>query len=89
MMTIIPLFDNILLKSVEDSKLSESGLILPDTIDVKTELCEVVSVGSDISSVKKGDLVIVKKYNVDQLEIEGDELEFAREEDLLAICRKE
>ena len=88
-MTIIPLFDNILLKSVEDSKLSESGLILPDTIDVKTELCEVVSVGSDISSVKKGDLVIVKKYNVDQLEIEGDELEFAREEDLLAICRKE
>ena len=102
---IKPLSDHILLEPVREEK-KRGGIILPDTVDKeRPERGKVIAVGpgkwinSPIGEgkrvpieVKKGQVVLFKKYGPDEIKIPagrtgGDDKEYliAREEDILAV----
>ena len=93
-MKIQPLSDHILLEPLRSEK-KKGGIILPDTIDKeRPEKAKVVAVGPGKLNkdgkrvpveVKKGQVVLFKKYGPDEIKIDDTEYLIAREEDILAV----
>src|SRR3990172_8076214 len=97
-MKVQPLSDHILLEPMREER-KRGGIILPDTVDKeRPEKGKVVAVGSGrwISSLtgegkrvpielKKGQIVLFKKYGPDEIKVDDKEYLIAREEDILAI----
>jgi len=91
---IKPLSDHILLEPVREEK-KRGGIILPDTVDKeRPEKGKVVAVGPGkldkdgkrvAMEVKKGQMVLFKKYGPDEIKIDNKEYLIAREEDILAV----
>src|SRR3989338_10199171 len=98
---IKPLSDHILLEPVREEK-KRGGIILPDTVDKeRPEKGKVVAVGPGkldkdgkrvAMEVKKGQMVLFKKYGPDEIKIPagrtgGDDKEYliGREGDILAV----
>ena len=98
---IKPLSDHLLLEPLREEK-RKGGIILPDTVDKeRPEKAKVVAVGPGKFDkdgkrvpleVKKGQVVLFKKYGPDEIKIPagrtgGDDKEYliAREEDILAV----
>jgi len=95
-MKIKPLADHILLEGVETK--TASGLIIPEgTEKEKPEQGKVVAVGSGKLDdngkripleVKKGDIVLFKKYGPDEVKVDNKNYLIAKEEDILAIIEE-
>ena len=93
-MSIKPLSDHILLEPVRDEK-KRGGIILPDTVDKeRPEKGKVIAVGPGkldkdgkrvALEVKKGQVVLFKKYGPDEIKVNDKEYLIAREEDILAV----
>lgn len=94
-MKLKPLGDHVLVKPVEEDKMTKAGIVLPDTAE-KDELKqgEVIAVGPGkvlengmraSMSVKAGDRVVMKKYGADEVKIEGADYLVAEESDIIAI----
>ena len=91
---IKPLSDHILLEPVREEK-KKGGIILPDTVNKeRPEKAKVVAVGPGKLNkdgkrvpieVKKGQVVLFKKYGPDEIKIDDKEYLIAREEDILAV----
>jgi chaperonin GroES len=90
-----PLFDRVLVEPISEDKVTQVGIILPDTAEKeKAEKGKVIAVGEGRLlengtrapiSVKVGDIVIFKKYSPDEVK-EGDkEYLILSESDILAI----
>ncbi len=94
-MKLKPLFNNVIVKPLKDEKVTESGIILPDTVDKeKPEKGEIIAVGSgkvlengQVSkmSVKVGDQVMFKKYSPDEVKVDGQDYLVLSESDIIAI----
>lgn len=94
-MNIKPLGNNVVLKPAAKEEITASGIVLPDTVDKeRPEKGEVVAVGpgkildngqTAAMSVKKGDVVMFKKYSPDELKIDNQEYLVISENDILAI----
>jgi len=94
-MNIKPLSDNILIKPVKGEEKTESGILLPDTVDKeRPEQGRVISVGPGRKTsagkiisleVKPGDKVLFTKYAPNEIKIENKEYLIAKESDILAI----
>ncbi len=88
-MTIKPLADRVLLKSLEAEETTKSGLILAASAQEKPEMSEVVEVGPGTEenpmTVKKGDKVIIGKYSGTEVKIDGEEYTIASVKDILAV----
>ena len=92
-MKLKPLFDRVVLKVIENEKETKGGILLPTVAQEKSQLAEVVEVGSgstfdgkDIGmQVKKGQKVIFAKYSGTEVEIEGQKFVVIRQTDILAI----
>lgn len=94
-MRIQPLRDNVIIEPKSPSEVTESGIIIPDTVDQKQpEQGTVVAVGpgkktrdgKNISmDIEKGDVVLFSKYGPTEIEIGGKEYLIAKEDDILAI----
>ncbi len=94
--TIKPLSDHILLETIEEK--TDSGIILPESVEKeKPEQGRVVAVGPGKLDehgkrvpleVKKGDMVLFKKYGPDEVKIGEKEYLIAKEEDILAIIEE-
>ncbi len=88
-MTIKPLADRVLLKSVEAEETTKSGLILAASAQEKPEISEVIAVGNGTEenpmTVKAGDKVIVSKYSGTQVKLDGVEYTIISVKDVLAI----
>lgn len=56
-----PLFDNVVLRRIDQKKSTEGGILLPDSMDQKSYECEVLFVGPDAKHLKKGDTVVIDK----------------------------
>lgn len=91
---IKPIGPNILVKPLAQEEKTESGIVLPDTVDKeKPQRGEVVKVGTGIVddgkklqfNVKEGDVVIFKKYSPDEIEVDGEDYLIMTEGDILAI----
>lgn len=93
-MQIRPLYDRVIVKRVEHSRTTASGIVIPDTAAEKPEQGEVVAVGkgkqlNDGSlrelEVKVGELVLFGKYAGQTVKIDGQEFLVLKEEDILGI----
>ena len=91
---IKPLSDHILLEPVREER-KKGGIILPDTVDKeRPEKGRIVAVGPGKldkdgkrtpMEVKKGQVVLFKKYGPDEIKVDEKEYLIAREEDILAV----
>lgn len=92
-MTIRPLSDRVVLKSVEAEETTKSGIILTATAKEKPEIAEVVAVGpggvvdgNEVTMyVKVGDKVLTAKYAGTEVKVDGEEYSIVRQSDILAI----
>lgn len=92
-MKVIPLYDRILLKRIEEQEVKKRGIIIPDTAKEKPQEAEVIGVGKGRVNengevipltVKKGDKVLIGKFSGTEVEIDGVEHIIVREEEILA-----
>lgn len=92
-MQIKPLFDRVVVKSVEAEETTKSGFILTTASQEKPQIAEIVAVGPGgvvdgnevIMTVKVGDKVIVSKYAGTEVKCDGNEYNIVRQSDILAI----
>ncbi len=88
-MTIKPLADRVLLKSVEAEETTMSGIILAASAQEKPEMSEVIAVGPGTEenpmTVKAGDKVIISKYSGTQVKLDGVEYTITSVKDVLAV----
>jgi chaperonin GroES len=92
-MKVIPLYDRVLLKRLEEQEVKKGGIIIPDTAKEKPQEAEVIEVGKGRVSddgkvvpleVKNGDKVLIGKFSGTEVEIDGVEHVIVREEEILA-----
>ncbi len=93
-MNIKPLSNHVFIEPLEAEKITQSGIVLPETAENKPIKGKVVAIGSGKTnekgekismSVKVGDIVLFKKYGPDEIEIEGKKYLVGDEEDVLAV----
>jgi chaperonin GroES len=93
-MKLRPLHDRVIVKRVEEEKLSAGGIVIPDNATEKPIRGEVLAVGNGKVldngetrglDVKTGDTVLFGKYSGTEVKVEGDELLVMREDDIMAI----
>ncbi len=92
-MTLKPLADRVILKSLEAEETTKGGIILAASAQEKPEVAEVVAVGPGgmvdgkevTMTVKPGDKVITGKYSGTQVKVDGEEYTIVRQNDILAI----
>ena len=92
---IHPLGGNILVEPISEESKTQSGIVLPDTVDKeKPQKGKVVALGTGKMTedgkkipfnVKVGDIIIFKKYSPDEIEIDKREYLIMNEDDILAI----
>lgn len=93
-MTLIPLGSKVVLRALEQEKVTQSGIVIPDTADkARPVQGTVIAVGPGKltedgtllpMSVKEGDQVLFKKYGPDEVEADGTKYLIADESDILA-----
>ena len=93
-MKIRPLQDRIIIKRVEEEKMTKSGIIIPDTAKEKPIEGEVIAVGNGkilddgkvrALEVKVGDRILFGKYSGTEIKIDGVEHLMLREDDVLGV----
>ncbi len=88
-MKLIPLSDNVLLKSIMEEETTASGIILATATKEKSIVSEVVAVGPGTEdhpmTVKVGDKVVVGKYAGQELKLDGEDYSMVKIADILAI----
>ncbi len=94
-MKLKPLENRVVLEPVEEEKTTESGIVLPDTVEKDRPVeGKVVAVGPGKRSekgeripmsVKVGDVVLFKNYGPVEFEIDDKMYLVADEDDLIAI----
>lgn len=92
MKKVVPLYDRVLLRRLEEQEVKKGGIIIPDTAKEKPLEADVVEVGKGRVEgdkvipleVKKGDKVLIGKFGGTEVVIEGEELVIVREEEILA-----
>ena len=94
MSSIKPLYDRVVIKRLEEEKLSAGGIVIPDSATEKPIKGEVVAVGTGkvldngqvrAPQVKVGDKVLFGKYSGTEVKLDGTELLVVKEDDLFAI----
>ena len=92
-MTIKPLADRVVVKSVEVEETTSSGIILSASAQEKPQIAEVVAVGPGgvvdgnevVMTVSAGDKVLVGKYSGSKIKLDDVEYTIVRQSDILAI----
>ncbi len=92
-MTIKPLSDRVVIKTVEAEETTKSGIILTAAAQEKPQIAEVIAVGPggivDGKEVKMmlkvGDRVLTGKYSGTEVKVDGVEYKIVRQDDILAI----
>ena len=94
MSNLKPLHDRVVIKRMEEEKLSAGGIVIPDSATEKPIKGEVVAVGTGkvldngqvrAPQVKVGDKVLFGKYSGTEVKLDGVELLVVKEDDLFAI----
>ena len=95
-MTIKPLFDKIVIESIEKEDKTASGIVLPGSAQEKPEQARVIAVGpggiidgKEITmQIKVGDIILFNKYAGNEFKLDGKEITILRQSDVLAIIEK-
>ena len=93
-MKIRPLHDRVIIKRMEEERLSAGGIVIPDSATEKPIKGEVIAVGQgkileDGSvrpiGVKVGEKVLFGKYSGTEVKIEGTDYLVMKEDDLMGV----
>ena len=92
-MTLKPLLDRVVIKSVAAEETTKSGIILTGSAKEKPQMSEVIAVGpggmvdgKEVTMyVKPGDKVIYSKYAGTEAKLDGEEYTIVRQSDILAV----
>jgi chaperonin GroES len=93
-MKLRPLHDRVIVRRVEEEKMSAGGIVIPDNAAEKPIRGEVLAVGNGKVldngeqrglDVKTGDKVLFGKYSGTEVKVEGEELLVMREDDIMAV----
>jgi len=93
-MNIKPLNDRIIVARVEELQKTSGGIIIPDTAKEKPQEGKIVAAGPGKRDdngkrippeVQEGNRVLFAKYAGTEIEIDGEEHIFMREDDILGI----
>ncbi len=71
-MNFTPLGKRVLVKRVEETNTTSSGIIIPDNAKEKPSRGEVVAVSSEVNELKNGDEVIFGKYSGNEVSLDGE-----------------
>src|ERR1039458_8131683 len=94
---LVPLYDRIVVRRVEEAETTRGGIIIPDSAKDKPQEGEVIAVGKGKQNekgeitplqVKAGNRVLFGKYSGTEIKIDGEELLIMREEEVLGILDK-
>ncbi len=92
-MTLKPVADRVVIKSVEVEETTKSGIILAAAAQEKPQIAEVVAVGpggvvngKEVKMyINVGDKVIIDKYSGKQVKLDNVEYTIVRQDEILAI----
>ena len=93
-MNIRPLHDRVIVRRMEEERMSAGGIVIPDSATEKPIQGEVLSVGKGKIQengeilpldVKVGDKVLFGKYSGTEVKVAGDAVLVMREEDILGV----
>jgi chaperonin GroES len=92
-MKIKPLADRVVIKMVESSETTKSGIYLASGAKEKPQVAEIVEVGpggivdgKEVKmEVKPGQKVLISKYSGTEVKIDGVEYTILRQSDILAV----
>ena len=93
-MALRPLHDRVIIKRLEEEKVSAGGIVIPDSAAEKPVRGEVIAAGNGKIledgkvrpiAVKKGDKVLFGKYSGTEVKLDGVELLVVKEDDIFAI----
>lgn len=93
-MTIRPLYDQIMVKRIEENEQMQGGLHIPASAKEKPQEAEVMAVGKGkrlkdgktaFLDVRVGDRVLLGKYSGSEMKLDGEEYLIIREDDVLGI----
>ena len=93
-MNIRPLHDRVVVRRLEEEKMSPGGIVIPDSATEKPIQGEVVAVGNGkiLESgevrgldVKAGDKILFGKYSGTEVKIDSEELLVMREDDIMGV----
>jgi chaperonin GroES len=93
-MKIRPLHDRVIVKRLEEERVSAGGIVIPDSAAEKPVQGKIVAVGKGKIledgkvrplDVKVGDKILFGKYSGTEVKVDGDELVVMREEDVMAV----
>lgn len=94
-MKVVPLFDRVVIKNVDSSETTKSGIVLAGASKEKQQIAEVIAVGEGglldgktvEMKVKVGDKILYSQYAGSEFKIDGEEFTIVRQNDILAIIK--
>lgn len=93
-MNIRPLHDRVIVKRMEEERLSAGGIVIPDSAAEKPIQGEVLAVGKGKLlengtvrplELKVGDRILFGKYSGTEVKIDGKQILVMREEDIMGV----
>ncbi len=93
-MNIKPLFDNVLVKPLEHSQTTPSGIVIPETAKEKPQIGLVMAVGAGTTNdqgkvvpmvVKVGQKVLYKKWGGNEVKVGTEEWLLIEQKDIMGI----
>ena len=93
-MNLRPLHDRVIVKRMEEKRMSAGGIVIPDSATEKPVRGKVLAVGNGKIlengekrplDIQAGDTVLFGKYSGTEVKVDGEELLVMREEDIVAV----
>eukprot|EP00922_Rhytidocystis_sp_ex-Travisia-forbesii_P029849 GHVS01043774.1.p1 GENE.GHVS01043774.1~~GHVS01043774.1.p1 ORF type:complete len:103 (+),score=17.74 GHVS01043774.1:50-358(+) len=95
---LVPLMDRVLVQKVKPEVQTKSGLFLPESAKLPTNIAKVLAVGAGrlhpttgqrvAVEVAVGDTVVVPEYGGMPVKLEGAEMQIFREEEIVGIIKE-
>ena len=91
---IRPLQDRLIVKRLDNTEKTASGLYIPDSAKEKPQQGKVIAVGKGKVGedgkvrpldIKEGDTIVFGKYSGQEIKVDGDELLILKEDDVYGI----
>ena len=86
-MNFQPLGKRVLVKRVEESNTTSSGIIIPDNAQEKPSKGEVVAISSEVSELACGNVVIFGKFSGNEISIDAEKYLVINVEDIFGIIK--